>query len=530
MRDQRSFTQAVITILGLLAGCVTIKSSQYPVLPNHVIYSLSTQPSNIDPHIIDDSVPAIPLRQVYDTLVYRDPKTRDFVPGLAVNWTISEDGLTYTFKLRSDVRFHDGTLFTAQSVAANLDRILELGIGRSAKLLGPFYRYQVIDEYTIQLLLSKPFVALLDSLSQVYLGVASPTALDQYSPNRYQFHQVGTGPFMLEEYIPGERITLARNPNYGWGPPFYVLPDAPIDKVTFLFGDDVAARIRNHKLNAPDFVGELSPQDARQSAQDPSIRILPIMIVGTPIQFMINVQQFPTNNLNVRQALIYATNRNLIVDTVYQRFAPVAWGPLSANTPYYARGLAGVYSYDPTQTRNLLQNIGYQDANRDGILEIGGIDLSIRILVPPWDKLSMVSQMIVEQWRIAGIQVILEPLPTLSKLREKVQSGDYNLAPIYATELDPAFLSDFYGADTSNNWTRYSDTILDDILGQAGQQRDSHLRRELYWQAQHIIMNNSLILPIVDQFRLIAVSSRVEELGFDAYGLPILSNVCIARG
>ncbi len=524
MKHQASFGRIVIAILWLLAGCAGANPDENREQIDSITYSLSDQPGNIDPHIMNDDKAVIPIRQIYDTLLYRDPQTKDFVPGLATSWIVSEDSLSYTFKLREDVRFHDGTIFNAQAVASNLDRIISANVGRASKLLGPYSQYRIINDYTIQLVLREPYAPLLDALSQVYLGIASPAAFGQYSPNRYQFHQVGTGPFALEDYVPGERITLKRNPLYTWGPVFYKVSDNPINKITFQLGERLSQQILESRTG---FIGEVTPLDARQLAQNPSILILPILVAGQPIQFMINTQQFPTNNLNVRQALLYATNRNRIVDTIYQRFSPVAWGPLSANSPYSVRGWVGVYANDLTQTQSLLSSIGYQDNDKNGILEIGGIDLSISILIPPWDELSQVGQVIADQWRIAGIRVVLEPLPTLSRLKERVVAGNYNLAPIYASDLDPVFLGEFYGSDSDGNWSKYADTSLDEILRQAAQQSDVQLRRELYNQAQQIIMNNALILPIQDQFILIAVSSRLEGLAFDAYGIPIFNNVGI---
>jgi peptide/nickel transport system substrate-binding protein len=89
-----------------------------------VVYGLTLPPSGIDPHINASAELGIPLRSVYDTLVYRDPNTLEFVPGLAEAWTISEDGLTYTFTLKQGIIFHDGTPLDAEAVRINLQRML----------------------------------------------------------------------------------------------------------------------------------------------------------------------------------------------------------------------------------------------------------------------------------------------------------------------------------------------------------------------------------------------------------------------
>ncbi|RMG84364.1 MAG: ABC transporter substrate-binding protein, partial [Chloroflexi bacterium] len=163
--------------------------------PGTIVYGLTLDPSGFDPHINQSAELGIVLRQVYDTLVYREPETGEFVPGLAQSWEISDDGLSYTFTLKQGVRFHDDTPFNAAAVAANLDRITnpEIASQKAIFLLGPYEGYDIIDDYTIRIRLTQPYSPLLDGLSQVYLGMASPSALSEYSPLRYQYHQVGTG-------------------------------------------------------------------------------------------------------------------------------------------------------------------------------------------------------------------------------------------------------------------------------------------------------------------------------------------------
>ena len=160
-----------LSFLLLFAGCSGQQAAETSVTTKRVIYGLSLEPTGIDPQINSSSELGIPLRQVYDTLVYRDPTTKDFVPGLALTWAISEDGLAYTFSLRHGVKFHDGTDFNAGAVAANLDRITnsENASQKAVFLLGSYTSYEILDEYTIRLNLSEPYSPLLDSLSQAYL-------------------------------------------------------------------------------------------------------------------------------------------------------------------------------------------------------------------------------------------------------------------------------------------------------------------------------------------------------------------------
>ncbi len=499
---------------------------------NRMIYGLTLQPSGFDPHINRSSELGIPLRQVYDTLVYRDPETREFVPGLAAEWTVSEDGLVYTFRLKDGVTFHDGTVLNAQAVAANLDRITapETGSQLAAFLLGPYAGYEVVDDSTLRILLSEPYSPLLDSLAQVYLGIASPTALSQYSNNRYQFHQVGTGPYEFVELVPGDRLVLRRNPNYAWGPPFYdAAVDQSIDEIEFRFFTDPPTRVLALESGTAQMMGELLPTDARTLTGNSAVQLLPQAVPGQPLQFLMNTARFPTDARAVRQALIFGANRNAIADAVFQQFSPVAWGPLAASTLYYDRNVQGLYAHDISQAQALLEAAGYTDSDNDGYRDFAGVMLTIDVIVPPWGLLPQVAELLQDQWRTIGVRANLKPVPTIGALIEVVETGEYNLVAFNTYGLDPVFLNDFYSSQGATNWTGFASEDLDNILFEAARQLDPNTRFALYAQAQRMIMDEALVLPIRDQVNLNASSALITNLAFDAYGwFPILNNATFA--
>lgn len=517
-----------------LAACAPASALQPTGPRNSIVYGLTLQPTGFDPHIHASSELGIPLRQVYDTLLYRDPQSKAFVPGLASSWTISPDGLSYTFTLRQDVHFHDGTPFNAQAVATNLDRITnaETNSQKAVFLLGPYTGYELVDDYTIRLNLSEPYSPLLDSLSQVYLGIASPAALAEYSNDVYQFHQVGTGPFRFVEYVPGDRLVIQRNPDYTWGPPFYQQPsENAVDEVVFRFFEDVGTRALALEGGDAQVMGELLPTDARGLTANSEIRLTPITIPGQPLQLLMNTREFPTDDVRVRQALIYATNREQIIDSVFQRFSNIAWGPISASTEFYNAALAGAYAYDPNRARELLAEAGLQDTNNSGYVDFGGADITVDIIVPPWGLIPEVAQLIQDQWRIVGIRANLDLVPSRGMLLERVQTTNYNLVAYYEFGVDPAFLSRYFGTNGANNYTGFSDLGLDNVLMQGEQQTDPSTRAGFYAQAQRTIMEQALTLPIRDYANLNGARTSIQGLSFDAYGwFPLLYNVTVNSG
>ena len=186
-------------------------------------YAISADIPVLDPHTSELPEAGVIFRQLYDTLIYRDQDSEQFLPGLAIDWQVSPDGLAYTFQLREEIVFHDGSSFTASAVAQNVERIFhpESDASLARELLGPLQRIEILEDYRIRLHLFEPYAALLDGLAQPFLGIASPVALGRFDGLRYQYHQSGTGPFILDDYLPGDSIILRRFDGYKVHPDVY---------------------------------------------------------------------------------------------------------------------------------------------------------------------------------------------------------------------------------------------------------------------------------------------------------------------
>ena len=496
---------------------------------NPIVYGLTLLPTTFDPYVGSVSELGIALRSVYDTLVYRDPITRQFVPGLASRTEVSSDGLTYTFTLRKDVTFHDGMPFDAHAVARTLDRVTDpkTHSQKAVLLLGPYDHYTVVEPYTFQIVLKQPYAPLLDGLAQVYLGIASPKALDTYDTDLYQFHQAGSGPFMLTDYVPGDHLTLRRNPNYSWGPSFYHIPtEHAVDQITFRFFTDPPTRAPALQSGEAQIMGELSPTDATLFAGNPALKLYPQAVPGMPLQFLFNVNQAPTDQLAVRQALIQATNRTAIVDAVFQQFSPVAYGPLNAVTPEYDKRVQALYPFDAVKALKELNQAGYTLPTGQKTLSKNGQPLHIVLIVPPWGFHSEVAQQLQSQWRELGIDVELRQVANYSGLLTAQKAGDYNLLAVNDFGVDSSLLNRFYSSAAAPSWTHYQSADLDAALSKAAQTLDPAQRLVLYGNAQQQIMQQALVLPIRDYVNLNGANAHIGQLSYDAYGwFPLLANL-----
>ncbi len=534
----------LISALSSLAACAPIGGTNSPVSPlseatgeaspvgGKLVYGLTLSPSGIDPHVNASAELGIPLTSVYDTLIYRaldstEGSSHQFVPGLAEAWQVSDDGLSYTFQLRGDVTFHDGTPFNAEAVRVNIERIVnpDTQSQKAVFLLGPFDSIEVIDDYTVTIHLKHPYAPLLDGLAQVYLGMASPTALLEWGPD-YQFHQVGTGPFKFVKYVPNDHLTLVRNGDYAWGPAIYDHPGpAYLDEIEFRFFTDPAGRALALEAGDADVMGELPPLDAARLRQDNRFRIMPIAIPGQPLGLMLNTQRPPLEDVRVRQALLFATDRTTIVQTIFGGESPPATGPLTAVTFGYDPSLAERYPYNPGEALALLEEAGWTDSDGDGVRERDGQLLILDAVLMTWGSVPEVAQLVQSQWAEVGISLRSETLAYPAAL-ETAREGAYHVIPQSFSGSDPDLLGVYYRSGEAFNWSKVSDATLDDLLDKAQSRSDAAERVELYIQAQQRIMELALLVPIRDPVNLNTARVRVQGLRFDAHGwFPLLHDV-----
>ncbi len=517
-----------LLIFLLLAAALATGCTPRP--GGRIVYGLTLAPSGIDPHINASSELGIPLTSVYDTLVYQDPKTGEFVPGLAQKWEVSEDGKVYTFTLRRGVKFHDGTPFNAEAVRFNLERITspDLASQKARFMLGPYERTEVVDEYTVRIVLKEPFAPLLDSLSQVYLAMASPTAVQKWG-SEYQLHQVGTGPFTFAEYVPGDHLLLRRNPDYAWGPPVYQHRTAQLEEIEFRFFTDPAARSPALESGEADVMGEIPPQDAARLQGSPDFRIEAVAIPGVSLMLFMNTARPPLDDLRVRQALLFGTDRRAVISAVFRDTSPVACGPLAAATFGYNPMVCEFYPYSPDQAAALLEEAGWKDTDGDGVRDRDGRPLALDLYLMGWGYMPEVGQLLADQWARLGVRVNSQVVSYPEAL-QVAQEGRHHLMPFNLSGSDPDILRRFFHSQGGFNWSKANDPEMDGWLEEAARVSDRDRRAELYGQVQTRVMENALIIPIRDYVNLNGVNNRVQGLRFDARGwFPWLIDVTLAQ-
>ena len=293
----------VLLLATLLLGPMSVCAQ------GQVVLGVPLEPPALDPTSgAAAAVDSIVYGNVFEGLV-RITQSGDVVPGLAESWEVSADGLVYTFRLRRDVRFHDGSAFDARDARFSLDRALAPESTNAQKaLLDAIERVDVLDSHTVRLSLSRPSSSLL-----YYLGWGDAVIVAEESATDNGNRPVGTGPFRFGEWRRGVSIRLDRNEDY-WG-----IPAAPDSVVFRIIGDPAAAyaAIRAGDIDA--YPNYPAPENIAEFARNPDLKVMIGATAGKVIMAM-NHRRPPFDDLRVRRAISHAIDRDAIIDGAFFGF------------------------------------------------------------------------------------------------------------------------------------------------------------------------------------------------------------------
>lgn len=481
-------------------------------------YALNQAGDTLDPEITTYAVTNKININVFDPLIWQAPDLT-YVPGLASSYEVSPDGKSFTFHLRHDIKFHDGTPMNAEAVKFSWERIMKPETQSKTAIgqMGPFTQAVVVDEFTVRAEFSKPFAPFLDAVSQSYCSPVSPTAVAKLGVD-FGHNLVGTGPFRLKEWVENDHVTLEKNPDYNWAPSIFGHQGpAYLDKIVFPIIIDDSVRTGTLQSGESDGIDSVAAKDVGQFTTDPgAYQVLKAPVTGIPNIFTLNTQKAPTDDLAVRQALNYGTDKATIIKTLYfDQYVP-ALGPLNAATLGFDATLKELYPFDPKKANDLLDQAGWVKGS-DGIRAKGGQALQISLYTTPQDLTPPILQ---SQWKAIGIDAKINQMD-YNALIPIVTKGDANLGNIGWIQADPDVASIILASKnigTGFNWSRFKSDELDKTLIDAAATVDQGERRTLYAKIQQITMQNALILPLYDLAAIYALRSYVKNFRIDSRG------------
>jgi peptide/nickel transport system substrate-binding protein len=505
-----------------------------PAKGGELTYALATSPDTLDPHRSGLAVAVRAIRTIHDNLVAQLPDGT-IQPWLATEWSVSEDGLSYTFKLRQDVKFHDGTPFNAEAVKYNYDRILnpETKAANSAALIRPYKSADVIDEYTVKLNLETPSNAFLGNLSQALVSIVSPTAAQKYG-DQLGKNPVGTGPFKFVSWEENSQITVERNPDYKWAPPLVANQEAPyLDKVIFKIAPEEATRIGSVQSGQV-LAGEtIPPQNILALEKDEKLQLFKSNTQGLPYTLFINQNKAPWNELKARQALQAAIDVDAIVKTLYLGTYDRAWSPLTPGTFGYDKSLEGGVKPDLDKANALLDELGYVKG-ADGVRAKDGKKLTLHYVdgSPNREKRNDIAAIIQQQLKQIGVAVEVE---ITKDVRTVVyENGNYDIYGNSQVNSDPEALRSFYhsgavSVGANQNLPGFKNAEVDGWIDQGLIEKDETKRQELYAKVQQAIIEQAVIIPIYVFPYTIAASKTVKDIKFDSLAYPLFNDAFIQK-
>jgi peptide/nickel transport system substrate-binding protein len=351
----------------------------------------ANEPDTMDPHQTQSRYATLVITAMFDSLMHMDADL-EIRPGLAISWELSEDAQTWTIELREGVTFHDGEPFNAEAAKYNFDRIVDPDVRSvgAGILIGPYESSEVVDEYTVQLHFSEPYGAFINALADPYnwITMVSPAAAEEHGQD-FNLQPVGTGPFIFEEYVPQEMVSVVRNPDYDWAPEFYPYQGpARVDRVTFRFVSELSTRLAALETGEANISMELPPLEVQRIRDDDRFEVVSSAVPGVPVVALCNMSKPPLDDVLVRRAINYGVNQEAMVNTLFAGEWFAAHNILAPNTWAFDEESAEMYSYDPDRAAELLDEAGWVDTNGDGGREKDGEDLEVLYLAlfaPPYD-------------------------------------------------------------------------------------------------------------------------------------------------
>ena len=476
-------------------------------------------------------------------LVRVDRTTDDLQPWLAESWQRSDDGLTYTLKLRNGLLFSDGTPFTSADVAFSFRALYDPKVGsplaESAQVAGKPLQVDAPDPLTVVIRFPAPFapgLRLIDTLPMLPRHKLQ-AALDEgrfasaWSPKTAPSDVVGLGPFMLTEHVPGQRLVLSRNPH------FWRKDDAGgrlpyLDRLTILIIPDQnteAIRMQSGEIDVM-ANGDIRPEDYpafKRVSEQGKLTLLDAGVVLDPNLLWFNLA--PSKSADprsawlrqkaFRQAVSCGVDRRKIVDSVYLGAAEPVYGPITtANRTWYAAQRPAC-EYDPGRARALLASVGLLDRNGDGMLEDGaGKPARFSILSQAGHIRGRTATVLQEQLRQIGLTVDVVTLDP-GALAQRWDDGDYD--SIYygaqSSSTDPGLNSEFWLSSGGFHFWHRNQKVpatdwerrIDDLMRQQTAALDLAERQRLFAEIQRVFADELPGIYFVASKATLAVSTRV---------------------
>jgi len=491
-----------------------------PVKGDTILMGSIGEPSTLLPVLASDSASSDINGLVYSGLVRYD-KDLQIEGDLAETWEISEDNLTITFHLRRDVRWHDGEPFTAQDVMFTYQLYIDPETPTAyAERYKQVASAEVIDPYTFRVRYDQPLAPALISWSLPIhpLHLLQGKDVTQSPLGRAP---VGTGPYRFETWDSGERVVLAANPDYWDGEPY-------IQRVVYRIIPDQSTMFLELQSKGIDYMG-LTPLQYSDQTDTPAFKrnFNKFRYLSFGYSYLgYNLRKPMFQAKRVRQALTHAINKQELIDGVLLGLGQIATGPYKPDTWPYNPDVPR-YPYNPEQARALLAEVGWVDADGDGIREKNGQPLAFTIVTNQGNEQRIrAGEIIQRRFREVGVDVKLRVIEWASFLKEFINPGNFDATILgWTVSLDPDAYNVWHSSKTAPgelNFINFRNEEVDHLLERGRRTFDQTERKEIYDRFQEILAEEQPYTWLYVPDSLPAVASRFR--GIDPAPAGIMHN------
>jgi peptide/nickel transport system substrate-binding protein len=484
---------------------------------------IASSPDSLDPNVASSADDALVMRQIFDSLV-TETADHQFKPWLAQSWTVSPDGKQYTFTLKSGVTFQDGTPFNAAAVKTNIDRILAPATKSqyAASLLGTVTSATVVSDNVVRLNLSKPFGPLLEGLSQAFLGMESPAAIQKYGAATAN-HPVGTGAFSFVSQTPDQQVVLKANASYT-SPPAGASHTGPayLATLTFKVVPESTSRVGALQSKELSAVESIPAEQIASLKKDSSLSVNVVNVPGATYSLYLNEKNAPWDTAAARVALRSGIDVDTIVKTLYFGQYQRAWSVLSPATDGYDASLENSFTYDPSGATKAFEALGYT-MGADGYLTKDGKTLSLLMVnnSPDYDKRFEIDTIVQQELKKVGIKDQISDLP-FAGYASSAENGKYDMQSFSVTTGSPSVLDTIFNSknqpDAENflyNVAHFASPEMDALGAKAASTADTATANGYYKQMQQLVSSTAVAIPIYVDAVTFASQSSLHGVTFD---------------
>lgn len=440
---------------------------------------------------------------IYDRLVAQDAE-RGYHPHLAESWEEAEDGMTWTFKLKQGVTFHNGEPFNAQTI---VDWIPLFEGSENAYLVAGIDRVEKVDDHTVKFVMKHPDPNLLYNLASAFMGVPEPKAFVAMGDEFGVTEAIGTGPYRMESFAIGQETVLVRNEDYTWGTPLAEnTGPAKFERLTFReIAEDSTAYLElrtggvDMLLSVPvDFIPEVEKEE--------DLKLLTIQ--GRELTYMVmNVTKEPFTDIKVRQAAALAINQQEILDNIYDGIGLAADTFLISALPEAKVADEYRISFDPDKANALLDEAGWE-MGADGVRMKDGKPLEVALWTQSDSAFRRLTEVVQAQLKAVGISGQIATFDS-AMIRDQYKSGEQQLA-VRSYIWDNADIVDwFFGADRLGypNISMFVDSKAEELRAAAMTGSKNSAERVANFTAYHEY--------VLSQFPLAPIYQPVISLGYN---------------